>query len=447
MSNEAYTIIVRGIPNQPAVNVRAGPNTAHNLLFKVDVGVRCTVLLDIEPDEANQGYLGKAYSWFKIYFPDGRVGWVRDDLVDVVGDLAVFGYGKVERQTMAFNLTRELVQIVEPTPMTPSATPAPAPRELSRRAQAQAAVPSAPAQQPQAVVPAQPAAPVAPVAPATAVAPTKLATAATPASTPEACVGTVRTTGPAKIRSGPSINTAIVAQVQPGSTVKITGVQPGQDGDGLRWVKVEAEPGSGFMREDLLSYEGAPCVGFGLTAAAGDLFPSPMTQYVLTNLFVLDGHRGWDFAAPVGTPVSGWDGGTVARTNVCSKCTASQPNIRALGLPLSDPSVLNDPAWGYGFGNFVIVRYPYNVLPANAKQQFDAAGLAGGFLYASYGHLSAISVTANQIVTHETQIGLSGDTGNSSGPHLHLELRASTSPQAVSLAQMKLMDPRFFVRR
>jgi murein DD-endopeptidase MepM/ murein hydrolase activator NlpD len=40
-----------------------------------------------------------------------------------------------------------------------------------------------------------------------------------------------------------------------------------------------------------------------------------------------------------------------------------------------------------------------------------------------YGHLDSVLVTVGQVVTAGTQLGTVGDTGNSSGPHLHFEER------------------------
>ncbi|WP_405805589.1 M23 family metallopeptidase [Streptomyces sp. NBC_00210] len=47
--------------------------------------------------------------------------------------------------------------------------------------------------------------------------------------------------------------------------------------------------------------------------------------------------------------------------------------------------------------------------------------------YTQYGHLSSISVSVGQSVTPGERIGLSGATGNTTGPHLHFEAR--TSPE------------------
>lgn len=52
----------------------------------------------------------------------------------------------------------------------------------------------------------------------------------------------------------------------------------------------------------------------------------------------------------------------------------------------------------------------------------------GGNITTLYGHLSSVSVSQDQYVAKGQQIGLSGNTGYSSGPHLHFEVRSNGVP-------------------
>ena len=65
---------------------------------------------------------------------------------------------------------------------------------------------------------------------------------------------------------------------------------------------------------------------------------------------------------------------------------------------------------------------------------WDRYGLAieidhGGGVATRYAHLSRILVREGQAVTRQTVIGLLGNTGRSTGPHLHYEVRLSESPR------------------
>lgn len=57
----------------------------------------------------------------------------------------------------------------------------------------------------------------------------------------------------------------------------------------------------------------------------------------------------------------------------------------------------------FGYGNHVIINH--------------------GEYQSLYGHLSKIEVAEGQEVTKNSEIGLVGSTGHSTGPHLHLEIR------------------------
>lgn len=91
-------------------------------------------------------------------------------------------------------------------------------------------------------------------------------------------------------------------------------------------------------------------------------------------------HEGLDFAAPIGTPAVAAMSGVVVSAGV-------------LG----------------GYGNQVLVQH------------------AGG-LQTRYGHLSQIGVRVGQVVTAGERIGAVGNTGVSTGPHLHFEVIVSGRP-------------------
>ncbi|MFG2944568.1 transglycosylase family protein [Streptomyces adustus] len=68
------------------------------------------------------------------------------------------------------------------------------------------------------------------------------------------------------------------------------------------------------------------------------------------------------------------------------------------------PGRVVDAGWGGSFGYQVVIRH------ADGR-------------YTQYAHLSAISVKAGQSVGGGQRIGRSGSTGNTTGPHLHFEVR------------------------
>jgi murein DD-endopeptidase MepM/ murein hydrolase activator NlpD len=81
-----------------------------------------------------------------------------------------------------------------------------------------------------------------------------------------------------------------------------------------------------------------------------------------------------------------------------------------LGAPMGTPVVASAPGevetanWLGGYGLTVIINHP------SAQQTL-------------YGHLSELFVQPGQRVEQGTVIGRVGSTGNSTGPHLHFEVR------------------------
>ncbi|RSS79355.1 M23 family metallopeptidase [Streptomyces sp. WAC06614] len=121
-------------------------------------------------------------------------------------------------------------------------------------------------------------------------------------------------------------------------------------------------------------------------AAAG--WKAPLAKYTLSATFGKGGslwshkHSGQDFAVPVGTPVKAASSGVV---------------VKAGGNGAGD---------GPAYGNAIVIKHADKT-------------------YSQYAHLSKIQVKVGQKVTTQQQIGLSGNTGNSTGPHLHFEIRTT----------------------
>ncbi|MGW2642192.1 M23 family metallopeptidase [Streptomyces sp. NPDC001348] len=137
-------------------------------------------------------------------------------------------------------------------------------------------------------------------------------------------------------------------------------------------------------------------------AAKAVAWVDPVKNYTLTAGFDQAGshwmhrHSGQDFAVPIGTDVVAAHGGTV---------------VKAGGWGAGD---------GPAYGNAIVIKH------ANGQ-------------YSQYAHLSRIDVRIGQVVTTGQHIAKSGNTGNTTGPHLHFEIR--TTPNYGSA-----IDPVAFLR-
>jgi len=139
------TATILGIPNNPIiteVNIRASRTINSEKKFTAPVGMGMLKITRVRADKDNSSTNGKLHYWIKIAFPGGADGWVRDDLVQIEGDCAKFGYSDGLVKTRAFDLTID------------ANVPKPGPAE-AEDVTAPPAIPSAPA------VPAIPSAPVA----------------------------------------------------------------------------------------------------------------------------------------------------------------------------------------------------------------------------------------------------------------------------------------------
>ncbi|MFD5596331.1 peptidoglycan DD-metalloendopeptidase family protein [Streptomyces griseorubiginosus] len=133
--------------------------------------------------------------------------------------------------------------------------------------------------------------------------------------------------------------------------------------------KAEAKPAAATQSSGTGSSSGYTLPVTGATIGTG--------YHVAGAMWSSGYHTGVDFVVPTGTPLKAVAAGTVVSAG-----------------------------WGGAYGNQVVIK------------------LNDGY-YAQYAHLSQLSVSAGQTVSEDQQIGLSGATGNVTGPHLHFEIRTT----------------------
>jgi murein DD-endopeptidase MepM/ murein hydrolase activator NlpD len=109
------------------------------------------------------------------------------------------------------------------------------------------------------------------------------------------------------------------------------------------------------------------------------------------RLYAAGTHNGIDFGAAVGTPIKAAGDGTV--------------------IGVGDTDVV---CRGASYGRWVMIKH-------------------GNGLSTMYAHLDLIKVSVGQSVTVGQVIGYSGNTGYSTGPHLHFALFVSSATQIVNL--------------
>ena len=149
-------------------------------------------------------------------------------------------------------------------------------------------------------------------------------------------------------------------------------------------------------------------------------------------------HKGYDLGAPIGRELRAFSDGVVIRRVDCTACTPEKPNIVPSSLTQAERDALfANPAWGFGYGNFITVRYDYGLLPRSLRQEMDALGLTDGYAYVLFAHMSRVDVRVGDRVQAGGLLGLTGTTGHSSGPHLHMEVKVGRA-QTVDGVWLKL---------
>jgi murein DD-endopeptidase MepM/ murein hydrolase activator NlpD len=109
----------------------------------------------------------------------------------------------------------------------------------------------------------------------------------------------------------------------------------------------------------------------------------PAASFTVTQK--LHGANGADLAAPIGTDILASAAGTV--------------------------SVARSSGWNYGYGQYIVITHD------NGSQTL-------------YAHLSSVDVVPGQVVGRGEKIGDMGSTGNSTGSHVHFEVRGAYNPYA-----------------
>lgn len=427
MAQQAFKLKVIGIPYIPSVtqiNARPDAGTNQDLVFKIDVGTTDILIIDVKEDVEGKNLDGKVYQWFRAQFAQG-VAWVRDDLVEVWGDGTTIGYPVVNTPTLAHGLTRQVGTIApgEETQSAPttlsevSATPS-ASSEVSAAPSTSSEVSAAPS--------------------------TSSEVSAAPVSVAPSGPGMAKAMSsfPAKLRPGPSTgHNPPVTSLQYGQTGEVLETAKDDSGKSLYWVKVRFNGQEGWTREDLVRLSGN-FPSFSLNAP--DKYPSPAPESSWIRGWDQDGsiwntgkHHGWDHAGAKGNPLNaGPKGGVIFRKEICSKCGAQGASTLERGLQLYDSSVYKDPAWNYGYGHYIIIGYENSVLPASTQQYLQSIGRGGQHIFVMYAHCQDLSAEAGQTVGANQQIATIGNSGNSTGAHLHLEVRISDTMSPPSWAEL-----------
>lgn len=151
---------------------------------------------------------------------------------------------------------------------------------------------------------------------------------------------------------------------------------PGGEGPYITWNAPVEQDSYG----NVIAFDPGSRYSCGARSGGGAWWSNPLPNGTWVRGFYA-GHSGIDIAANVGTPIYAANAGPILYSGWNN--------------------------WGYG-NTVVIAHGPFSTL---------------------YGHMSSIAVRCGQSVNPGQVIGYVGSTGNSSGPHLHFELRYLNQPR------------------
>ena len=131
------------------------------------------------------------------------------------------------------------------------------------------------------------------------------------------------------------------------------------------------------------TYRTGVCGDVSIPALGTGNFIWPANRHYLSGYKFSGVHPGWDIAGRLGEPIYATDSGTVIYAGY---------SLSKAGTPV-------------GYGQYIVIDH-------------------GNGIQSLYAHASQLYVTCGQQVTRGTVIAAVGSIGNSTGPHLHFEIRS-----------------------
>ncbi|OZC48556.1 peptidase [Rhodococcus sp. RS1C4] len=219
------------------------------------------------------------------------------------------------------------------------------------------------------------------------------------------CLGTTGLINPAVATAQPTIELPVIPIPQPDAQQRAAILAAVLDATGVLINEVASVildsdfgPAPDTAPDEPETAAAPPSVGLG-----GSILPLPARSYEISSGYGSRNnptgnggqfHQGVDFAAPSGTPIYAVTGGTVEQAGDA----------------------------GDGYGTLVRIK--------------------SGNTVTYYGHQSSVDVEVGDTVEAGDRIGSVGSTGNSTGPHLHFEVRNNgSSIEPVAYLKTLGIDP------
>ncbi len=182
-----------------------------------------------------------------------------------------------------------------------------------------------------------------------------------------------------RVRAQANTNCEILGTIKEGSAITVKGNEKTNG-----FYKVDFGGRTGYCYGDYITFDKNQ-------VSSNQSFAYPVNARITCGFAGYEGHKGTDFGVPMGTSVKASKSGTV--TVAVAPCGHNWPKKGNCGC-------------SGGWGNYVRINH-------------------GDGTETIYAHLTSPSVSAGQHVSQGQEIGKSGTTGWSDGPHLHFEIRVN----------------------